>query len=339
VTAASLLRASSAESIHGMRPIDPRHDMLPVARLIETSFAGELDQPGREMIREMKAFGRAGWLGWLVGRLFLPPAAYPAGYVWQHEERLIGNASLLPAYQGASRWVIANVAVDPEFRRQGIARQLVSACLDQALGRGADQVVLQVRHDNHGAITLYRQLGFVELTTRTTWQRRASALTPTEASAVRERRPAEWSDQWRLARELHPEGLIWPYPLRSAWFRPSRGPSWLRPLGPSHWVLPGAKDELSATVTARYRQETLAWRLVLLVPAHLRGQAERPLLARALSEVQSLGARIELSYPPGAADDELAGLGFRAERTLTWMGITLDARNRPGSAGSGGRSQ
>ena len=323
MTAASLLRATSAETTQGLRPVDPRRDMLGVARLIEASFEGELDSAGREMIREMKAFGQAGWLGWLVGRLFLPPAAYPAGYVWQHGDQLIGNASLLPAYQGAERWVLANVAVEAGHRRQGIARAMVMACLELASQRGASELVLQVRHDNQGAQALYRHLGFEVLTTRTTWRRGGGGTGPKAANRIRPRRRSEWRDQWRLAHRLYPEGIQWPYPLSSVWFRPSRGPGWLRPLGPRHWVLPGADDALAASVTARYRQESMAWRLALLVPADLKGQAERPLLAQALAELQGLGLRLELSYPPGPADNDLTDLGFRAQRTLTWMGLSL----------------
>jgi hypothetical protein len=78
MTAAMLQRAAA----HGLRRVDPRRDMAGLADLIQVAFAERLDDPGRRMVAAMRAFGRWGWLGWAVGFLFLPPAAYPEGFVW-----------------------------------------------------------------------------------------------------------------------------------------------------------------------------------------------------------------------------------------------------------------
>lgn len=70
----------------------------------------------------------------------------PAGYVGLY--LLEGEAS------------IANVAVHPDWRRQGAGRQLVlEACRQAALG-GAGTITLEVRASNQGAIRLYEGCGF-----------------------------------------------------------------------------------------------------------------------------------------------------------------------------------
>lgn len=55
---------------------------------------------------------------------------------------------------------ILNVAVAPESRRRGIARQLVVAVLHEATEAGLP-VSLEVATDNSGAIALYEAFGFV----------------------------------------------------------------------------------------------------------------------------------------------------------------------------------
>jgi ribosomal-protein-alanine N-acetyltransferase len=55
---------------------------------------------------------------------------------------------------------ILNLAVRPEFRRQGIGHALVSAILERFDRDGVRQVFLEVRESNHAAISFYKRLGF-----------------------------------------------------------------------------------------------------------------------------------------------------------------------------------
>ncbi len=324
MTAAILGRSDRSLDEQGLRPVDARRDMASVADLIERSFERELDGKSRRMVRDMRTFGRAGWFGWLVGHLFLPPAAFPLGFVWQETKGIVGNASLLPIYEGASRWVLANVAVHPEHRRQGIARRLVEACLELAREQNASEVLLQVRSDNEGALDLYRSLHFDILTERTKWVCAATrSLEEEDDVLVRDRRPEEWSQQWELAQSLFPEGLYWPYPLRRSWFEQA---GWQRLLPPNrehHWVVADAQGQLRASLTARFSHDSEGWRLALLVPPTERGVLEGPLLRRAAKDLRHTGLPLAVSYPPGSADEDLLALGFRRRRTLTWMGIEV----------------
>lgn len=59
----------------------------------------------------------------------------------------------------AESWHLMTVAVEPESRRRGVARTLILSGLD-AIGSGP--TTLEVRKSNRAAITLYRDLGFVE---------------------------------------------------------------------------------------------------------------------------------------------------------------------------------
>lgn len=327
MTAATIRRSEEQSgALSGPRPVDPRRDMAQIADLIKISFADRLDAAGRRMVQEMRTFGRAGWLGWLVGRFFLPPAAYPLGYVWREEGRVVGNASVLPVEEGSERWVMANVAVHPAYRRRGIARELVRSSLELARRRGAAELVLQVDHDNRAALSLYEGMDFSALTTRTSWVRSASGPSlPRGPDEVAPRRKSEWPQQWSLAQELFPEGIAWPYPLSEWWFEPSNWPGFFRWAASEHGVVRDERGDLLASATARFSRDIQAWRLALLVPTDQRGELEAPLLTWLVKRTASSGMSLSLSYPVGPADDQIRRLGFRARRTLTWMGRDLTA--------------
>jgi ribosomal-protein-alanine N-acetyltransferase len=76
--------------------------------------------------------------------------------------------SQLRGYLVCSRYAEAyhlmNIAVDPEHRRQGVARALIDAMLDRA---GLDaNFTLEVRVSNAAAIALYERFGFRNVGTR-----------------------------------------------------------------------------------------------------------------------------------------------------------------------------
>jgi [ribosomal protein S18]-alanine N-acetyltransferase len=56
---------------------------------------------------------------------------------------------------------ITNVAVNPVFRRQGIARALMVELMKLAIERGASAATLEVRASNVGAQRMYHRFGFV----------------------------------------------------------------------------------------------------------------------------------------------------------------------------------
>jgi len=304
------LLAQGSPSFSGLRPVDARRDLAQVADLIEEVFRGDLDPFGRRMVREMRAMGKAGWLGWALNRMLLPPAARPQGFVWEEDGRVVGNASLLAVNEFPERWVLANVAVSPRYRRRGIARQMVEAGIELARGRGASELYLQVERDNPPAQRLYQQLGFETLTTRTNW-RRAPGLFWEPASLqteIRPRRRGEWARQWELAAVVYPEGLFWPYPLDPAFFRAPGA------RGRRHW-LAWDGDRLLGSLTLR---EGSSMRMVILASPEAQGEVERDLAFFGVSTTRGRKP-IAIDYLAEVAIQPLKELGFRAERTLTWM--------------------
>jgi ribosomal-protein-alanine acetyltransferase len=80
-------------------------------------------------------------------------------------EQIDGYAGLL-APAGANEGDIQTIAVAPAARRHGLGRVLMRQLITEARTRGLAEVFLEVRADNPGAQSLYRELGFEELGVR-----------------------------------------------------------------------------------------------------------------------------------------------------------------------------
>ena len=75
-------------------------------------------------------------------------------------KRVLGYAGVLVM---ADEGYITNVAVFPEYRRQGIAAQIIKVFCDFATGNHLVFLTLEVRPTNTAAIELYRSFGFEEV--------------------------------------------------------------------------------------------------------------------------------------------------------------------------------
>jgi ribosomal protein S18 acetylase RimI-like enzyme len=327
MTAASLLKPAPQ---NGLQRVDLSRHLGGIADLIELCFGAELDAGGRGLIREMQFLSRTGPALGVLQALLLGQQPWNLGFVWVEGGRVVGSVSTQPAASRSKSWLVANVAVHPEFRRHGIALALMRATVDLIRSQGGLEAILQVDDDNLAAITLYRQLGFARVTTRTTWVR-AGYLTPPPFQAspfdVRLRAPGEWADQLALAALVRPEGLQWAHPLQASDFRPGLRQTleqFFSGRTDEHWVVtdpqaPSGSGLAGSLVISGAAAE--GDRLTLLVHPHYHGQLERPLLVRA---VRRLGHRpwpLRLEYN---ADDEVAAsilgdLSFQSRRVLRWM--------------------
>ncbi len=75
--------------------------------------------------------------------------SFVAGYVGS--QSVMGEADMM------------NLAVAPEFRRQGIARQLVNSLIERLCINQVRALTLEVRASNAPAIVLYTGLGFTQV--------------------------------------------------------------------------------------------------------------------------------------------------------------------------------
>jgi ribosomal-protein-alanine N-acetyltransferase len=85
----------------------------------------------------------------------------PAARCWvaEMDDRVVGMLVLWIIVDEAH---IASLATHPEFRRQGIAKQLLVKALDTAYAEGARTAFLEVRASNEAARRMYQKFGFEE---------------------------------------------------------------------------------------------------------------------------------------------------------------------------------
>ena len=74
---------------------------------------------------------------------------------------------------------ITNIATHPDFRRMGYGRAVLDALLSGAKRKDCEQVALEVRASNEGAIRMYEKAGF-----RTAGRRRGFYRNPAEDALV-----------------------------------------------------------------------------------------------------------------------------------------------------------
>ena len=78
-------------------------------------------------------------------------------WVAEVDSRVIG---IVVAWLLVDEVHIATIATHPDFRRQGIARRLLSHTLSHAMDEGASSSFLEVRASNLAAQEMYRQFGY-----------------------------------------------------------------------------------------------------------------------------------------------------------------------------------
>lgn len=319
-----------SQAAHGLRPMNLSRDLPQIVELLTVAFRPALRAEGRGAAATQLS-ANPGWVArWQQWRQGVVP-----GFVWEEHGRIVGNVSLLPT-RVLGRFIVANVAVHPDFRRRGIARALMEAVLDTVESHGAHVVVLQVRHDNDGAIRLYRSLGFHVVGSMTSWEASYAQvrLLPLEVSGrypdqtgpfyIRPLRSSEWRAAWDLDRRSLAADLNWPDPLEPDAYRRDfrrRVDGLFSGRRQENWLALTPGDEL-AGVASILSEWGRAHTLSLRVPDSWRGKAERPLLAKLLRRLQYLPRRhVRLEHPAGETfvTDLLCEANFSARRTLTVM--------------------
>lgn len=219
--------SSSAAADDGLRPVNLRTDLRPLADLIELVFADSMDSAGRSAIREMRYLSHMGYGLNLIARLNDLALGISLGFVYVMDGNLVGNVSVYPAQypkEMGETWILANVAVHPGYRRRGIAHRLVEACLDMIRRRSGARVVLQVNYDNLAAQRLYERQGFIYERAWRIWRRSGfvrSAAAESPGLQVAHVSSREWAAELALAQSARPNkrgGIGWLKPVHRTKF-------------------------------------------------------------------------------------------------------------------------
>lgn len=314
--------ALPAAATEHIRRISLRRDLEAVADLVELCFSDTLDLEGRNFLRSMRETARnarlIGWTDTITDHTPTPQT----GLVWEEQGRLIGNVSLIPiTVRGRRCYLIANVAVHPDYRGRRIGRLLTVAAMDFARSRHVPATWLQVREDNPAAIHIYRDLSFVERARRTTW--RASEEVPplpdSPSLSLGGRRANHWPEQQQWLDYLYPTEFSWSLPLDRKLLRPDFWGFAYRFLSfdyPRQWAVQ-RRGELRGVLTWRH-MNGYSDPLWLAVPQAVDEAALFALLVYARARIPRRQPT-SLNLPAGLAKDALYRAGFHPAHTLIWM--------------------
>lgn len=308
-----------------MRPLSILRDLPAVADLIETCFSATMDSDGRRYVQDMRRAGNDNsFLKW-ANRVAETTSLPLTGYIWEQDHRIVGNVSLVPFKRNKHRlYLIANVAVHPDYRRRGIARILTERAMQHAREKNVQDIWLHVRADNPEAIHLYETLGFQERARRTNWQASTDPrLDKLETDiAITSRQPRFWLTQNKWLSRLYPDALGWHANWNFSTLKPgflnwmylifidvnvrqwaaTRKDSLLATLS---WIPNGRGDGLFAAAGERSDPEALT-----------------ALLLHARRDLHYSYPHIALEFPAGLFDDAIQAAGFKSLRTLIWMQAT-----------------
>lgn len=81
-------------------------------------------------------------------------------YVIEEDGQIAGYLFLWVIFERAE---IANIAIDPKFRKRGFGHQLMEQAIEKAKADECEAMMLEVRPSNTAARALYSSLGFVEM--------------------------------------------------------------------------------------------------------------------------------------------------------------------------------
>ena len=308
-------------------------DLPGVAALIEQAFADEMDTGGRKAVREMRWLGRLGFLfGW-VDALTPPGEGSVPGFVWIEDGHVVGNATVRRLSVIGRGWMIGNVAVALAWRKHGIARSLLNACVDLARERNADWIALQVRSDNAAARGLYESMGFqatgetIQFEQSRSADRVAAPDQPIEGR-LRAARPADTQQLFTLAQSTIAEAMRWTDPVYRHHFElgfERRLSDWLSG-NQTTWRVIESGQQLWGAAMLEANNRSQQAQLRLWVPQPRWTRVEQTLVDAVLAETRlpspALTARLPSEHVAGR--EALVRRGFTVVRALTHMRLKID---------------
>jgi len=300
-----------------MRSINPLRDLPRIADLVELCFHKNMDREGQRYVKEMRDASKSNkFLQWANSSLPM------LGYVWEEGKEIIGNISIVPFRQGT--FLLANIAVHPDYRRQGIARQLTQQAMQHTRQRGAKEIWLQVEEDNQPAIQLYRSLGFEDQALRSIWNA-STGIAPrtTKDPRISTKTTRFWPQQQNWLDRSYPEKLRWYRMPDFQVFGPGLK-NWLYRIFVENdirqWMV--QQDGRVQAILSWIPSHTRRTQLWLATAPNADAQSLAALLLHVRIQLLPRKAELFLDYPAAQHDEAFIKAGFSLQRTLLWMKVS-----------------
>jgi len=310
----------------GPRPINLTKDKRQVVALLNLTFGHR----GQRRLGEQVSLNYASpiTMRWnMLSRGFVP------GFVWEESGKIVGNVTLLES-QLVGRYLIANVAVHPDYQRRGVARSLMQEANNYIVQNHGHKILLQVERDNQPAIKLYHSLGYVAIGTMNHWHVTPSRLRIEKPvgpliPGIRQIERHDCQEAFQLDRKVVQPDLNWPVPPGPDLFKTGiwrRLTDILNGQRVNCWIgdnqADGSGQHYIIGLVTLFSDWGRPHQIRLRVDPAFQDQIEPALLHKALAKVKKLrGGSAIISHP---AEDQtanrlLAGANFQLRRELTIM--------------------
>lgn len=325
---------TTGRSSNGPRPIDLSKDTRQVFDLLNVSFGSIRGANRSDFASGRYSLSQSGiW----AAKLNQLAGGFNPGFVWEEDGRIVGNATLLKSDLPA-RYLVANVAVHPDYRRRGIAKGLMEEVINYVAHLDGRRIMLQVDSDNESAVSLYLSLNFDNLGTMNQMDaspERLRFLAPSHVKqiSIDELSRKDWQAAYELDRRSVNPDLTWPIPPAYDQYKIDLWRRLGNLLNGRHfegWVswapIPETRQTTLvglATISSDWGRPT--W-LRLRIDPKFRGQVEGALLTRAIKELRRhRRATIRISHP---AEDHLTSellqeANFRIKRSLSVLSLEM----------------
>jgi ribosomal protein S18 acetylase RimI-like enzyme len=307
-----------------LRPVDTHRDLAAVADVIEICFKDTLDPDGQNYLKRLRDAARFSYLSSWATSLAEDASVLPlSGYVWVEENRVVGNLSLIPFTSLGNRcYLIANVAVLPEYRGRGIGTRLTAHALEHVREHYGASAWLQVRDDNPVAIHIYESLGFKERARRTSWVNTLPIPDRFPGGyLLHPRHPLHWDQQRTWLQRMYPAEFAWHLPVNWKAIQPGWRSDFYRFLSltyPKQWSVTDG-DTLCGIITWMSHAGYSDY-LLLAAPEAADPKAIQALLVQARKNLTPR-RRLSLNTPAGFVDEAIQAAGFSDQQTLIWMEV------------------
>ena len=305
------------------RMIDLKKDLGQVADLIELCFHHYMDPDGKRYLEQIRK-AATNRLQQRVIKINGMQISYPIyGFVWEIDNQIVGNITIIPhLHHGKWFFLVANIAVHPDHRRKGIARELTQKAIDYLNENNVHVIWLQVREDNEYAINLYRSLGFKDKAIRTMWilKNIDNLDLRTEKEIIIDRRKkSNWKVINNLLYETYPKEINWYLPFDIRLFKP----------GIFMFLFKIFYGKISTHWEARLNNEFIgsaSWQptnmfadfIWLAVKEQYLNEAIEALLIK-LDQYVVLKKPLLINYPFGKGTNAFINAGFRVHNSFIWM--------------------
>jgi ribosomal protein S18 acetylase RimI-like enzyme len=306
----------------GVRRLERKTDLGEMANLIELCFGPEMDPDAKNYLNFLRKLADKGYPKTMAAGEFGFQFPFIDGFICRNDHQLIGNLNMMPFHQSNRKLLfLSNIAVHPDFRRNGIGRRLIQAGFDYARTGRFSSVWLQVRKGNEIALKLYTDQGFNVFTTRDTWVIDPSIACEKSGNiglSVQQRTKADWKFQKKWLSEMYPQEIQWLLDINPEEFNFSFGQQLINFIQGKKYLHLSIfkKNQLIGVISwqAAFRYTDSIW---LAMDETTVNEVMGNLFQ--IIENMRMIKKLSIDLPEGLGVQPLLNLGGERKQTLIWM--------------------